>query len=184
MERKLELVNGEVYDELATAATACRARIDAFLPFVAELAGSIPHPPDWVVLYESLRGRVRLLLLKAAGPPAREMVGTTSSPETTVVWSCPDCGGLEETQPCIGVCIWRPVDWVELSTFESTRAQLLRDIELDRALFGLLTRFARAKPRRGEWERNWGAFQGQARLVLGQRLRVACSETNSRAESG
>ena len=32
----------------------------------------------------------------------------------------------------------------------------------------LLTRFARVRPREGELERNWRAFQSQARLVLGQ----------------
>jgi len=166
-ERKLELVTGGDYDELVTAATASRSRIQAFLPIVAELAGAAPRRADGSVLYESLRGRARVLL-KAAGPPVRETVGSTSSAETTVVWRCPDCGGLEETQPCIGVCVWRPVDWVELRAFESERAQALADIELQRALFGLLTRFARTRPREGEWERNWLAFQSQARLVLGR----------------
>jgi hypothetical protein len=166
-ERKLELVTGGDYDELVTAATASRSRIQAFLPIVAELARAAPRGADRSVLYESLRGRVRVLL-KAAGPPVRETVGSTSSAETTVVWRCPDCGGLEETQPCIGVCVWRPVDWVELGTFEAERAQALADIELERALFGLLTRFAQVRPREGEWERNRLAFQAQARLVLGQ----------------
>jgi hypothetical protein len=166
-ERKLELVTGGDYDELVTEAKACRARIQALMPIVAELADAPPRPADGSVRYESLRGRVRVLL-KAAAPPACETVEATSAAETTVVWRCPDCGGLEETQPCIGVCIWRPVEWVELGTFESERVQALRDVEFERALFGLLTRFARVTPRVGEWERNWLAFQAQARLILGR----------------
>jgi len=57
---------------------------------------------------------------------------------------------------------------VELRAFESERARALKDVEFERALFGLLTRFARVRPREGEWERNWLAFQSEARLVLGR----------------
>ena len=166
-ERKLELVTGGDYDELVTEATASRSRIQAFLPIAAELAAPPPYPSAAGVPYESLRARVRLLL-KAAAAPAWETVRSKSSAETTVVWRCKDCGGLEETQPCIGVCIWRPVDWVELGTFESERVRALRDIEFEQALFGLLTRFARVRPREGEWGRNWLAFGAQARLLLGR----------------
>jgi hypothetical protein len=166
-ERKLELVSGGDYDELVTAATVTRTRIQALRPLVAELAKAAPRPTDWSVLYESMRGQA-LVALKAVGPSARETTGAASSAETTVVWRCPDCGGLEETQPCIGVCIWRPLDWVELGAFESERVRALREVELERGLFGLLTRFARVRPRDGAWERNWRAFQAQARLLLGK----------------
>ncbi|HUO71465.1 MAG TPA: hypothetical protein VMU39_11850 [Solirubrobacteraceae bacterium] len=166
-ERRLELVTGGDYDELVTAATLSRSRIQAFLPIVVELADAAPRRPDWGVLYESLRGRAGAVV-RAAGPPRRDTVGAAPPVETTVVWRCPDCGKLEETNPCIGVCVWRPVDWVELSAFESERAQALKEIEVERKLFALLTRFAGVKPHEGEWERNWLAFQAQARLVLGQ----------------
>jgi hypothetical protein len=165
-ERKLELVAGGEYDELVDTATASRSGIQAFLPIVAELAGGPPRCPDPGGPYESLRGRARVVLSEAAAP-SREAIAASSA-ETTAVWRCPDCGGLEETQPCIGVCIWRAVDWVELSAFESERAQALKDSELERALFALLTRFARVRPREGESKRNWLAFQSQAQLILGR----------------
>jgi hypothetical protein len=165
-ERKLELVSGGDYDELAIVAAACRVRIQGFLPVVEELAGAAPRQADWRVLYESLRGRARVLL-KAAGPQAREAIGATSSVQTTVIWRCPDCGGLEATQPCIGICMWRPLDWVEARAFEKERARALRDVELERSLFGLLTRLANVRPRDDEWERNARAFQAQARHILG-----------------
>lgn len=166
-ERRLQLVTGSDYDRLAVAATVSRSRIQAFLPIVSELAGAPPRRLDRNLLYESLRERARVLLT-AAGPPARDTVDSTSSAETTVVWRCPDCGGLEETQPCIGVCMWRPVDWVELGAFESEQTQARRDIELERALFGLLTRLAWVTPSKGALERNWRAFHAQARTLIGQ----------------
>jgi hypothetical protein len=166
-ERKLELVSGGDYDELATAAAAWRIRIRELLPVVEKLVSAEPRQPDWRGLYESLRERTRLVL-RAAGQSARAAFDeAASSAETTVVWRCPDCGGLEATQPCIGVCIWRPLDWVEACVFESERAQVLRDVELERSLFVLLTRFARVTPRDGEWECNWRAFGDKARHMLG-----------------
>jgi hypothetical protein len=165
IERRLELVSGGEYDEVATAAAACRIWIDGLMPVVEELASAETRHADWRGLYESARERVRLVLQAAGKPPLEASDGEAWSAETTVVWRCLDCGGLEATQPCIGVCIWRPLEWVEAGAFAAERAQALRDIELERSLFDLVSRFARVTPRDGEWERNWRAFQGQARMV-------------------
>jgi hypothetical protein len=166
-ERKLELVSGSEYDELAVAAAASRARIQAFLPVVAQLAGTAPRRADWSALYESFRDQARLALEVAAGPPGRTPSDASApAADTTVVWRCPDCGGLEATQPCIGVCIWRPAEWVQAAASHRARAHTLRDLDLERALFGLLTRLSSVRPRHGEWERNARAFQAQARDIL------------------
>jgi hypothetical protein len=165
-ESKLELISGGEYDEVTTAAAACRIRIDELMPVVEELASADTGHADCRGLYESARKRGRAVL-QAAGKPARDgSHGEAWSAETTVVWRCPDCGGLEATQLCIGICVWRPLEWVEAGAFATERAQALRDIELERSLFDLVSRFARVNPRNGEWERNWRAFQGQARMVL------------------
>ena len=166
-ERQLELVSAAEYDELAAAAARCRIRIGRLLPVVEELASDEPQRAGWRERYESVQERGRVVL-RAAGQPTRQTSeGEAWSTETTVVWRCPDCGGLEATQPCIGVCIWRPFDWVEAGAFATERAQALREIELERSLCELVSRFARVTPRDGEWERNWRAFRGQARAVLG-----------------
>ncbi|MGZ4288966.1 MAG: hypothetical protein ACXVW5_32955 [Solirubrobacteraceae bacterium] len=167
-ERKLELVRRDEYDEVADAAAACRFRIGALLPVVDELASVAPRRGEWRERYESVRQRGRMAL-RAAGHPTRETVDDEAwSAETTVVWRCPDCGGLDAAQPCIGVCIWRPLEWVAAGAFETERAQALRDLELEHSLFTLVARFARVTPRDGEWERNWRAFQRQARIVMGR----------------
>jgi hypothetical protein len=166
-ERKLELVSGGDFDELATVAAACRVRIRELLPVVEKLASAEPRRADWRGLYESVREHGRRVL-RAAWRPTREALDEAAWPaETRVVWRCPDCGGLEATQPCIGVCIWRPLEWVEAGAFETERAQALRDIELERSLFTVLSSFVCVTPRDGEWERNWRAFRGRARVVLG-----------------
>ena len=165
-ERKVELVSGGEYDELAAAAAACRVRIGALRPVVEELASAEPRPADWKDRYESAQERGRVVLRAAVHPTPQPPDGEAGSAETTVVWRCPDCGGLDAAQPCIGVCIWRPLEWVEAGVFATERAQALRNIELERSLVDVVSRFAHVTPRDGAWERNWRAFQGQARVVL------------------
>ncbi len=167
-ERRLDLVSGAEYDELADVAAACRIRIARLVPVVEELASSAPRPADCRDLYESAQERGRVVLRATGNPTPQAPDGEAWSADATTVWRCPDCGGLDATQPCIGVCIWRPLEWVEASAFETERARALRDIELERSLFDLLSRFTRVTPRDGEWERNWRAFRGQARIVLGR----------------
>jgi hypothetical protein len=164
-ERKLELVSGGDYDELASVAAACRIRIRELLPIVEKLASAEPRRAEWRGFYESLQEQARRRL-RAAGRPACEALDAARPAEITLVWRCPDCGGLEATQPCIGVCIWRSLEWVEAGAFETERAQAQRDIELERSLIEVLSRFANVTPRDSEWERNWHVFQGQARVVL------------------
>ena len=122
-ERKLELVSGGEYDAFAAAAAVCRVRIGALRPVVEELASAEPRPADLRDRYESVRERGRVILRGTGQPSAEAADEEPWSGESTVVWRCPDCGGLEASQPCIGVCIWRPLEWVEAGTFASERAR-------------------------------------------------------------
>ena len=168
-ERKLELISGGDYDELVAAARACRIRIERFLPVVEELAATELWPASWRGRYESVRERASVALQETESGTREAVEGAASQAEAAVVWCCPDCGGLEAPQPCIGVCIWRPMDWVEAAAFETVRAKALRDMELEESLIRLLARFAHVIPREGQWERNWLAFGAEARRVLGSR---------------
>jgi hypothetical protein len=167
-EGRLDLVSGGEYDELADAAAACRIRIARLVPVIEELASAGPRSPEWRDRYESAQERGRVVLRAAGHATPQAPDGEAWSAETATVWRCPDCGGLDAAQPCIGVCIWRPLEWVEASAFETIRARALRDLELERSLVDLVSRFAHVTPRDGAWERNWRAFQRQARTLLGR----------------
>ncbi len=167
-ERRLDLVSSAEYDELADAAAACRIRIARLVPVVEELASSGPRPPEWRDRYESAQERGRVVLRAAGHLTPEALDGGAWSAEATTVWRCPDCGGLDASQPCIGVCVWRPLEWVEASAFETVRARAQRGLALERSLVDLVSRFAHVTPRDGAWERNWRAFQGQARMLLGR----------------
>ena len=164
-ERQLEVVSGGDYDELVAAAKACRVRIRGLLAPVEELAATTPREAKWRESYESVRHTARLALRTAAPGVRDELIDPVLPAQPPVIWRCPDCGGLESPQPCIGVCIWRPTDWVRLDVFDDERTRALRVLELERSLRSFLARLAHVRPREGEWERNWGVFQIEARRL-------------------
>lgn len=161
----MELVGPGEYDELTAVAGARRARLDAFLAILDELEGGEPAPGEWDGAYQALRASARSAL-RAHGSAARAAAGDLPAPaETIVVWRCPECGGLDAPQECIGVCIWRPAEWVNASVYREQRARAEVDGQLERLLHGLLGRIAFTTPREGESERNWRALRSQSQLI-------------------
>ncbi len=164
-ERRLELVRGGDYDQLADAAAACRARIQGLRPVVAELARAEPEPGGWQAAYEALQQSARSALRRFKPAPAGRD-DPLSPADTVVVWRCRNCGGLDAPQPCIDVCIWRPAVWVDAACHESARSAAAADHEVERSLAGLLGRLAFATPHAGHWEQGLRALQLQARHAL------------------
>ena len=166
-ERKLELVTGADYDQLAAAAAACRARIRELREVAGELAQAEPEPEQWRAAYEALQRSARSALRRSGPAPDGQDDPLPPAPAVTV-WRCPDCGGVDAPQPCIGVCIWRPAAWVDAASHESLRLRAAADLATERNLAGLLRTLAFTTPRAGQWEQNWRALQAQARRTLAQ----------------
>jgi hypothetical protein len=175
-ERKLELVSGRLYDELTAAAAARRVRIQELWVVIEELAHTEPGPDEWRVAYEALQQSARSVRRRFSSASGGRDDGLLSPAETVTVWRCPDCGGVDAPQPCIDVCIWRPADWVDATSYESERSRAAVDCEVEQSLAGLLRMLTFATPRDGQWERSWRAFQSQARL--------ACQSKGSRRVAG
>ena len=164
-ERRVELVRGGDYEELTRAAAAYRARIGGLRPVVAELMRAEPGPDEWKTAYEALQQAARSALRRFK-PVAPDLDDPLSPADTVIVWRCRDCGGLDAPQPCLGVCIWRPAAWVDVTGYEAVRIRAAADREAERSLAGVLGRLAFATPRAGQWERSLRALQLQARHAL------------------
>jgi hypothetical protein len=162
----LELVSGADYDALAAVAVARRARIRSLAAVIEDIARAEPRPEDLHGRYSSLRERARQQFRRVRLRQEDWRVDPSPAGEVTVVWRCPDCGGLDAPQPCLEICIWSPTEWVDARAFRAKAAESLREIEYERAVVGLLTRLAFVTPRDGHLERNWQALRAQARLVL------------------
>jgi len=162
---KLEIVSAGEYDELTAAATARRARIDAFFEVSAELDRDNPDSDGWQTAYEATRESARSALRQFGGE-ARDAAADMPVPaESLIVWRCPECGGLDSPQECIGICIWRPSEWVNVSLYRAQRSQAELERGIERSLLGLLSKLTFVRPHEGEWERNWRALQAEARLI-------------------
>jgi hypothetical protein len=96
-------------------------------------------------------------------------------PDRLTIPACIGCGAAP--QPCIGVCIWRPAQWVNAASYEAERCRALADRQAERcraladrqaerSLTALLRMLAFTTPRTGQWERNWRALQSRARHAL------------------
>lgn len=166
-ERRAELVSAGIYDRLAAAATACRARVSGLRAVAAELAGADPADGEEEAAYRALQQSARSALRRFSLPPGHPDDPFSPAP-AVVVWRCPDCGGVDAPQPCLGVCIWRPAQWVDAARYEAERSRALASQQAERSLSGLLRALAFTTPRPGQWERNWRALQSRARQALSE----------------
>lgn len=164
-ERRVELVNAGDYGRLAAAAAACRARVRGLRAVAAELARAEPARGDWQAAYQALQQSARSALRRFSPPDGSPDDEFPAAP-VVVVWRCPDCGGVDAPQPCIGVCIWRPAQWVDAAWYEAERTRALTDRRAERSLAGLLRTVVFTTPRPGQWERSWRALQSRARHAL------------------
>jgi hypothetical protein len=162
-EHKLVLVSAVDHDELHRAADAARTRAarlaSAVRPFADAPAGS-RDPRDALLELRDIARRE----LHDGGPA--EPRTDWASPATVTGWWCARCGNVDMPQPCIGVCIWRPADWVSLALYERRLRLAESDLRAERSLSGFLARAAAVTPRAGEWQRNLDAFRAQARAAL------------------
>ena len=160
-EQHLELVAAGDYDAAVTAEQSARARIDAALPILRELAERRPQPGEWQQAYRELAAEARRAL-QATGVPAASAGADREAPQQIAVWRCSDCGAVDAPQECLGICIWRRFEWVALSQFEAQQARAETTSMHERRLLGLLGRIAFTTPRGDAWERNWVALSAEA----------------------
>ena len=79
--------------------------------------------------------------------------------ETIKVWQCIGCGRIDHPQPCVGICQDRKAEYVRAIDY----ADALERIE---KLENVLRKIAFTRPRGGEHESAWLAFQREARTYL------------------
>lgn len=86
--------------------------------------------------------------------------------ERVIAWQCIGCGRVEASQPCIGVCRDRKVEFVYASDYEAALAALARARSEIDALTALVRQIGHTRPRHGEYEPTYRALQKRARHLL------------------
>ncbi|MBS0338576.1 MAG: hypothetical protein JSS40_17595 [Proteobacteria bacterium] len=76
-------------------------------------------------------------------------------------WECIGCGRLEASQPCLGICQDRKMEFVYALDYDALLAR-------NEALSAVLRQLAHTTPRNGDWERTYLALQERARRCLAE----------------
>src|SRR4051794_19224299 len=147
-EHKLVLVRAGDYDALLTAAEAARAAADQ----LASVAGAFAEHRRGEPREEltELRRLARRAVRDAEPVPPADW----AAPDTVTGWWCDRCGNVDMPQPCIGVCVWRPAEWVNVAVYERQLSLAAPVLRAASSLRRFVTRAAAAQPREGQWLRN------------------------------
>ncbi len=86
--------------------------------------------------------------------------------ERITAWECIGCGRIEGTQPCVGICQDRRMDFVRASDYDEAFAQLALMRGHAESLAAVVRQLACTTPRGGEWERTYRALQAHAQRIL------------------
>jgi len=160
-EQKLELVPAGSHDRPTALAANAPIGAEAFRAITEELAARQPGPDECEAAYRSVQEAARLCLRRYPEINAKNL-DRDEPPELATAWWCPRCGGIDAPQPCLGICIWRNVEWVNATLYQQQRARARADRDTELCLRLLLRRVASVTPRAGQWERGWHALEAQA----------------------
>ena len=168
-EQKLELVPAGQYDRLTALAADARLRAQAFR-LVAETARArVIRAPTNVRTPTGRSSRLHASLCADIQNDHAQDQDCDEAAEVATTWWCAGCGGIDAPQPCLGICIWRRVEWVNAARYEHERTRALAERETEQRLRLLLRLVASVTPRDGQWQPGWSALAARARRTLQHR---------------
>jgi hypothetical protein len=130
----LDLVEAAEVDALAARVDALEARSRAFEGLLPAAARGVP----WAELQRAARAALDLPL--AETPP---------EPAIVQAWGCPDCGRIDAPQPCLDVCIRRPVLMADAADHRELASALAEAEEREQRLRSLAELVVRVQPKPG-----------------------------------
>lgn len=169
-ERRLELVPASAFDRLVQLVAEQDDCLAAFLA-IAEQLSHLAHVEEIEPAYRALQAQA-----KAALHQHPELDWADAQPEQpaepVIAWWCPGCGAVDAPQPCLGVCIRRPAEWVNRDAYEQSRRRALARRPAERELRRLARRVASITPRAGRWQDNAAVLTNDAADLV---ERIACA---------
>lgn len=164
-EQRRDLVRAAAADYVSGIASDAQRRAEVFRAVAEQLASVEPAVGGWEAAYRVQQERARSALRQHPRPDSDDSALAEPAAVATTWW-CPECGGIDAPQPCLGICVWRPVDWVDRALYEQERERALAEDRAEQRLRRLLRRIVSVTPRPGQWERGWRVLQDEARPAL------------------
>ena len=151
----LDIVDAAEVDALAERVDALEARSRAFQALLASLPAG--RGVSWEALRQAARAALRLPL-----PEWR--------PEPVIVqaWGCPDCGRIDAPQPCLDVCIRRPVLMTDAADYRELASALVEIEQREHNLRSLAELVVHVRPRPGFEQRTRDVLEAKARALCAQ----------------
>lgn len=158
-EHRLRLVGAADFDALCEAGELARSDLSVLGPLLESL--SRPPPPDSECdrVYGELRDAARRLL-----PALSARGGDRESPSPVVGWWCAECGNVDAPQPCLGVCVWRRMDWVNADLYDEELICSALELDAARVAREVLGLLLSVQPKPGGCAEAWRAMQRRGGL--------------------
>ena len=164
-EHKVLLIRAAALDALTDIEKRILANTSALAGPAEQLLDRCAELPGSPGAFASVQEHARSALRHAPDDRAAASELDTIA-EPAVTWRCDRCGGIDAPQPCLGICVWRTVDWVHQSSYQDTWERILAEHQTEQRLRALLRRLAGTTPHHGQHERSWRAFAAQAAKAL------------------
>lgn len=167
-ERRRDLVRADACDWVEGLADRARRRADALRPLVRVIATQADDAgagADADAAFGELAEGARQALRRHPDADAAT-ADLSEPPDEATTWWCDRCGGLDAPQDCLGICIWRSVDWVDAAVYAAARERARTEREREERLRQVLRHAAHVHPRSGGWQATRRALRAEARRVL------------------
>jgi hypothetical protein len=174
-ENKLDLVRAVDLDIITALTSEIGVRVSAYRILAEELATTQPGPGEHETAYRSLQTAARAVLRRYAANDQQRL----DEPDRATTWWCSGCGGIDAPQPCLGICIWRRVDWVNAQIYDREHKSAVAGRDTELRLRALLRPVASITPRERHWKLGWRTMRAQAQ----RSLRNATVHIDTRAPS-
>lgn len=169
-ERRRDLVRADACDWLEGLADRARRRAEALLPLVRVIAAQSDDADPGADGDADTAFGERAEEARQALRRHPDVDGATADlsepPDEATTWWCDHCGGLDAPQDCLGICIWRSVDWVDAAVYAAARERARTERERERRLRQVLRHAAHVHPRSGGWQATRLALRAEARRAL------------------
>lgn len=128
-ERAIDLVFGHAYDTAMTRLEQDRRDIRVLRGLLRSAAAPpVPREPghdrsdaELEQAHRALQAEARKALRHDDTDSARSAAATEDVLRITAGGYCPLCGWIEAPQPCLGICIFRPVEMVPALDYDNAR---------------------------------------------------------------
>jgi hypothetical protein len=158
-EQRLGVVRAAAVEQIIGLRASLQPQLAALRAAAAAFASSETPSADLAAAYRRHQAEARAVLRRF---PEIDAGWLDEPAEPAEVWWCAACDAVDAPQPCLDVCIWRPVAWVPLAEYAHERQSALEERAAVQRVRATVRLLAFTTPRAGHWEKAWESLRARA----------------------